>query len=301
MYDTSQADAYANYLTHVSRATNTTYSDGIDKRIDRLQKREDVALSYSDFKIKRCTADNKTVDYGDTATFKCSVDSNYNMISPAGVSVTNATTDGSGISRIKVDHLAMGDAIKGSTTYPNTNGYVRATPCKNNYTSKIKFEYDFLEHKELTARTTTFTPSSPKGKARYSALKALNDAKSSHFPASYIKMATVDTGSCGTLNDWTENCANTKTLSITSGAILGVVGWASYNDPDYSSATGMSYALITRARLATNTIGTSKTVSTNYYVGNSTYNDSTAATMTRVGMKAYVRYISSGTYTVSNS
>ncbi len=295
-YDTSQADGFQNYLTHEKRSS-TSYTDSIDKRIDRLQKMDDVVLTYDDFKIKRCTFDNKAYSYNtdNRAVVACSPDGGYSIISAAGVKAENASSNGKHISRSYIIQMSKGNDI--GNTYGcsgSSNGCVRVAVTKNNTDVKLKIQSDFLEVKNKTARKTTFAPTSEKGLARYKALVALsnNGHGSNCFPASYIKTAKVTMDKCETLNSWGDDCTKSKSISIPNGAILGVVGWDISNNPNNGS--GESFGLPVVATLNSVSTGLSNTAVSQYYVGNSCYNDGNVNTMKNVRMNLHVRYVSSG-------
>ncbi len=294
--NTDHADIYQNYLTYYKRNAHTNSDKDVDTRIDMLQDISDTALTYDSFTIKRCKKENVQADYKALTTYPCSADSNNKMISAAGVAVS-----GTYESRAFVSHLAMGDAVKGSDTYPNSSGYVRVLATDLNTTINVDIESDFLEYGTLQVSHPKFKPATNKGKARYTALKALDASKGTHFPASYIKTSIVYTDTCGELSGWTAQCSKTKTVSVPSGGIiLGVVGWGTSNDPNYSDSKYCSYGLLNRARLSSNSISSSKTLQTRYYVGNYRQSSEDAGTMIHVRSFAYIRYISSGDLSVSN-
>ena len=283
------ATAYDYYLYLRDRTATTYSSDSIDTRIDRLLKLQDVVLSYSDIKSVRKTENPVTVTT--SAVGKGFYpDSGWKFISASGFEInTNDVSGGQNVTNTYV--LANYVADDGSS------GTLSVAPSISNANAKVSYWANFTEvNNSKTARTTTFAPTSNIGLARYNALEALKADKSNHFPASYYKVTRVTVGSI-TKSAWAEwNCW--REVSISSGKILGAVGFAASNA---SGGSGESFAAVTDVWPGASLInGTSGELFNTLYAANSQRSVSTGNAMSNVNFYNDVQYISSGGLTVGS-
>jgi len=278
----------------VKTRSSVPYTDNIDTRIDRLQKLQDVVLTYDDIKTVASIHDNLTVPKNgkiDVCFYKSDLASNWELVSPGGYNIANATNDGGFTSRVAVFHYMRDSSCTNTAAYKvGLQSY--ASPSTD---PKVKLTlYYIVARNDKTARTTTFAPTSGKGLARYKALVALNTDKSNHFPQSYIKRYTRVEGSIGSISAWGTGTA-TKNFSIPDGKILGVVG---HGVNIASGGFGSSYSIINK-NWVEGMNGKTGTFHLLFYAGNNESGSSTGNAQTKVFGWGHPIYVSSGTLTLS--
>ena len=285
--DAASSVSVTKYYLGVKNRTSTTYSDGIDERIDRLQKLQDVSLTYNNF--TRTVASKDNISLSDDISFTLASHTNKEIILPAGYNLSNASSSGTYVSRVFLYRYIISNTSTGSSI-----GAKLQTSYEVSTKVQISVAYILVDKK--TSRTTTFSPTSydTEGLSRYMALVALNSAKSNYFPASYIKRYTRVEGSTGNIAAWGTATA-TKSFSIPNGKILGVAGQGVTNG---SGGSGSSYSVINKAyvgELSTNQ--TSATYHMTWYAGNNDHSSTTGHAQTKVFGWGHIWYISSGSLT----
>ena len=208
-----------------NRAAQTYPSDTVDTRIDRLQKIQDVGVRYKgdsgqDIKVKESVISNITLNntnpwYENVQTGNVNInpDSGYKFIMAAGYRLAGTNSN-----RVFV-YQDYCDATSGHVAVAKTISSVNPTVSLYSY---------FVEVKQKTARSTTFSPntSSAKGLQRYNALKALDDTKGNYFPGSYVQTAYYETDR--TISAWGTG-GQEHELTLQDGKILGPIAFNIFN------------------------------------------------------------------------
>lgn len=264
---------------YVKDRTATTYqTDTVDTRIDRLQKLQDVDLSYS----------------SDIAT---TVDS-YTVTLAAKAAVTKYTAVPTGFSRI----AGIGYYIN-----PGTNEWYLGVPTFysgnirlqnysiSNTASNARVNAKWFDVRNKTARTTTYSPNthSTKGLSRYVALKNLNDAKDNYFTYSDIKTYCRSASNLKATQAWGA-VAMQGYISIPNGRLLGPVYYMSSSAYGFAVENYLYTGTMTNGAKATQTY---QELLLTMRAGNTNWNTDAGQVYNATTTKTCVLYISRGTPT----
>ena len=267
---------------------NEPFNDSldVDARISRLLGIQDTLLTYSDIVTRTNSLDNISLPSGTRSISGATVtkNANYDIISAsAGYVLSNATNNGSGVSRVYVYQSAL-DA-NGNVVSMLAKSYSSATP-------KVKHTNYIIEVNNTKTATSTFVinPYTSLGKQRYIALTNLEGSKSNYFTADQLKQTKVEYPTHNSeKSDWGYQACETN-FHVDSGRILGVSNHGVANEVE---AGNMSFGVYNKAYV-TGVNTTNGTVYTRFYAGNKYYNKTTGVTMTKTYGYAYVVYVSSG-------
>ncbi|MBQ6546729.1 MAG: InlB B-repeat-containing protein [Bacilli bacterium] len=295
-YKPASGSAVIQYFS-VKHRDPITYSDAIDTRIDRIQKLQDISLTYSDVKTISKTLDNIQLDSNKSwsGTLQ-TIPDGWDYVSMGGYNISNATTGGTYTSRTTLTSNIVKTGENKDT--------IKLTAYTSTTIPKVKLTmYYIIAISSKTERDTTFAPTeySTKGASRYKALKDLYDAKDDSFPGSYVKRYTRVESSTMTVpsgSSW-GMATFTKSISIPSGKkgkILGVAAQGVTNGSQ-SNAFGSSFTVMNKAYLSGANSTTSATYNVIFYAGNTSSSETTGRTQTNVFAWGHPIYICSGTLT----
>lgn len=279
MDSTSPKSAINYWLYFKNRVSESYSSDNVDKRIDRLQKIQDVALTYDEV-IEKGYNNNMNIAAKANQTFYNAPDTGWKRLAALGYFITKVTVD------------APDSVYKCSaTSLYNGNIKIQNNSTTNSVSAVVQSRW--LDVKEKTARTTTFLPNSKstKGASRLEALQTLNSDKINYFPGSDLKTICV-TGSNISVGSWPSVVEFKRYLDIPNGKLLGTYEYSSssaYTNTyqNYLNATNISNGTERHKQLRMYITGGNK---------NWTTEDGNADT---ISVQSCACYISSGSATIT--
>ncbi len=265
----------------------------IDNRIDMLQKTSDVAIKYDDLETVAKVQDNLVVKPGNNPlTVTNAVDSGYEYVSNAGFNISNATTNGIGMSRVFVTGNYFENITGGRR---NKMTLLNADLATSTTDARVKLTTYIVQSLKKQTRDETFDPQSDEGLNRYIALEELNSNKNNYITKDSFKIHTVN-GATTSTTAWGSGTA-TGNVSIPNGKILGVVEHG-VRDASSTTTTG-NYASINKVIVNIGNDGTTGSLNMQFYGANNNNSTNTGTAMTNVYGFGRIIYVSSG-YMTSN-
>ena len=275
--------------------SRTTYSDGIDTRIQRLIGIEDVAVKYSEVVPISDTEDNVSISSGRTAqTVRLAIDKGYIPFTlAAGHNIVNATTNGTGASRVYQWHT--GNTVDTGTHLASV---ARAYSSVSPVVKHTVYGVEIINNKQAERTFNPGNDENAKGLDRYNALVSLENNKNNYFSADDIHYTRVE-GNHYSLSSWQQNYCQIPISISSSNSNDKILGIGTHAVSNYgSSGANSSFGSINKMYVA-GAGSKSGTLHMRFYAGNGSYDSATGTSMTDTYAYAYVIFISkSDTLTV---